>query len=233
MKRYAIIVAGGSGRRMQVSDTLSQLAKQFISIGGKPILMHTIERFAAPSQGSLFGTPTIVVLPEKDFPTWERLCREHHFHIPVQLVAGGNTRFQSVKNGLAAIKGDGLVAIHDGVRPFVSSDIIERSFQVAAEKGTAVAAVPLKDSVRLVEASSNRALDRSQLRLIQTPQTFQLSLIQQAFQVEESPNFTDDASVAERAGFPIYLIDGSYENIKITTPEDLLWAEAFTMNNEQ
>jgi 2-C-methyl-D-erythritol 4-phosphate cytidylyltransferase len=227
LKRYAIIVAGGSGSRMQVGDSPSQIPKQFLCIAGKPILMHTIERFAAPSDGSIFGTPTIVVLPEKDFTTWERLCREYHFNIPVQLVVGGKTRFQSVKNGLAAIKGDGLVAIHDGVRPFVSADMIEHSFQVAAAKGTAVAAVPLKDSIRLVEGESNRALDRSMLRLIQTPQTFQISLIQQAFQVEESPDFTDDASVAERAGFPIHLMDGSYENIKITTPEDLIWAEAF------
>ena len=220
LKRYAIIVAGGSGSRMQ-----TELPKQFLSIGGQPILMHTIRRFAAPSEGSLFGTPTIVVLPEKDFPVWEQLCRVHRFDIPVQLVAGGSTRFQSVRNGLQALPVEGLVAIHDGVRPFVCSRIIEQSFRVAEQKGTAVAAVPVKDSVRVVEAEGNRALDRSFLRLIQTPQTFQLPLIKKAFQTEERPAFTDDASVVEYAGYPIHLIDGSYENIKITTPEDLVWAE--------
>ena len=203
----------------------TEVPKQFLSIGGQPILMHTIRRFAAPSKGSLFGTPTIVVLPEKDFSVWEQLCRLHCFDIPVQLVAGGSTRFQSVRNGLQALPSEGMVAIHDGVRPFVCSQIIEQSFWVAEQKGTAVAAVPVKDSVRVVEAEGNRALDRSFLRLIQTPQTFQLPLIKKAFGTEERPTFTDDASVAEHAGYPIHLIEGSYENIKITTPEDLVWAE--------
>ena len=220
-------MAGGSGSRMQ-----TELPKQFLCIGGQPILMRTIRRFAEPSEGSLFGTPTIVVLPEKDFPVWDQLCRVHRFDIPVQLVAGGNTRFQSVWNGLHALPSEGLVAIHDGVRPFVSTQIIEHSFRVAAQKGSAVAAVSLKDSVRVVEAGGNRAVDRALFRLVQTPQTFQLTLIQQAFQTEELPNFTDDASVAEHAGFPIHLIEGSYENIKITTPEDLIWAEALLANKQ-
>jgi 2-C-methyl-D-erythritol 4-phosphate cytidylyltransferase len=210
----------------------TELPKQFLCIGGQPILMRTIRRFAEPSEGSLFGTPTIVVLPEKDFPVWDQLCRVHRFDIPVQLVAGGNTRFQSVWNGLHALPSEGLVAIHDGVRPFVSTQIIEHSFRVAAQKGSAVAAVSLKDSVRVVEAGGNRAVDRALFRLVQTPQTFQLTLIQQAFQTEELPNFTDDASVAEHAGFPIHLIEGSYENIKITTPEDLIWAEALLANKQ-
>ena len=204
----------------------TELPKQFLNIGGRPILMHTISRFAEPAEGSLFGLPTVVVLPEKDFPTWDRLCREHQFDTPVQLVAGGETRFQSVRNGLRAISGEGLVAIHDGVRPFVSHRTIEDSFRVAEEEGTAVAAVAPKDSIRVLNAEGSHALDRRRLRLIQTPQTFRLSLIQQAFLTEEMPEFTDDASVAERAGFPIHLIEGSYENLKITTPEDLVWAEA-------
>jgi len=219
-------VAGGSGSRMQ-----TELPKQFLRLGNLPILMHTIRRFAEPSEGSLFGTPTIVVLPERDFPTWERLCREHRFDVPVQVVAGGDTRFQSVRNGLQALSGDGLVAIHDGVRPFVSSQIIEQSFAVAAQRGSAVAAVALKDSVRMVDETGNRAIDRSRFRLIQTPQTFQLPLIQQAFQTAELPTFTDDASVAEHAGYPIHLIEGSYDNLKITTPEDLIWAAAFLAKN--
>ena len=208
------------------------LPKQFLRIGGLPILMQTIRRFAESSDGALFGTPTVVVLSPADFSTWEHLCREHRFDVPVQLVAGGGTRFESVRNGLRLLGSNGLVAIHDGVRPFVSADLIERSFRMASEKGTAVAAVPLKDSIRRVEADQNRAVDRRQFRLIQTPQTFQLSLIQRAFgQVVDFPDqyadFTDDASVAERAGFPIHLVEGSYDNIKITTPDDLIWAEAF------
>lgn len=199
------------------------LAKQFIRIGDKPILMHTIERFFQ----SASNIHILLVLPEKDFSTWKQVCDEYQFPVPVQIVSGGSSRFQSVRNGLNCLAGEGLVAIHDGVRPFVSSQIIEQSFETAAFKGSAVACVPLKDSVREVAGEQNKAIDRTRFRLIQTPQTFKLSLIKQAFETQELASFTDDASVAEHAGFPIHLFDGSYENIKITTLEDLLWAEAF------
>ena len=215
MNKYAIIVAGGSGNRMK-----SDLPKQFIDIGGLPILMHTLKKFKEADA----DIELILVLPETQFEFWQELCEIHSEFmktIPHQLVAGGNSRFQSGKNGLQVIENEGLVAIHDGVRPFISSEIINESFRIAQEKGTAVASVASKDSVRV----NGQAIDRATVRLIQTPQTFQISLLKKSFETEELATFTDDASVVEHAGFTINLIEGSYENIKITTPEDLLWAE--------
>lgn len=222
---FAIIVAGGSGSRMK-----SDVPKQFLILNGKPILQHTIERFLAvkiprsiASQTDLAAIQIILVLPARDLQTWQILCDQYNFHPPIQTVSGGNTRFQSVWNGLQAITADtGLVAVHDGVRPFISSEIIQNSFSTAARTGSAVACVPVKDSVRIVEASGvSRAVDRNLYRLVQTPQTFSLINFRQAFQAEEQSFFTDCASVMEYAGFPITLIEGSYENLKITTPEDL------------
>lgn len=215
MKKYAIIVAGGSGSRMK-----SNLPKQFMEIGGLPILMHTLKKFKEANA----DIELILVLPESQFAFWNELCEIHAEFmkiIPHQLVAGGKSRFQSGKNGLDVIENEGLVAIHDGVRPFVSAEIINESFRIAEEKGTAVVSVASKDSVRI----NGKAIDRATIRLIQTPQTFQTYLLKKAFETEELATFTDDASVAEHAGFTINLIEGSYENIKITTPEDLLWAE--------
>lgn len=222
--RFAIIVAGGSGSRMK-----SDVPKQFLLLHGKPILQHTLEKFL-----SISPTPQLIlVLPARDRSTWEVLCQRHNFQPVIQTVDGGATRFQSVRNGLRAIGSPDdeslgpslrpeLVAIHDGVRPFVSPDIIQNSYEIAARTGSAVACVRMKDSVRQVGPDgSSMALDRSTLRLIQTPQTFELSRFRQAFQTDEQPFFTDCASVMEHAGFPITLINGSYENIKITTPDDL------------
>ncbi|SOD98684.1 2-C-methyl-D-erythritol 4-phosphate cytidylyltransferase [Spirosoma fluviale] len=227
---FAIIVAGGSGSRMK-----SDIPKQFLLLNGKPILQHTIEQFLAvqlPPLSSQTGhTPAlqlqtvniILVLPARDLPTWDKLCEEHNFHPNIKTVIGGNSRFQSVRNGLQAIDApDGLVAVHDGVRPFVTPAIIQASFETAARVGSAVTCVPVKDSVRVIGADgSSQAVDRAQYRLVQTPQTFRLDLFRKAFQSEEQAFFTDCASVVEFAGFPITLIDGSYENIKITTPDDL------------
>ncbi|GAB4023663.1 2-C-methyl-D-erythritol 4-phosphate cytidylyltransferase [Spirosoma koreense] len=197
----------------------SDVPKQFLLLNGKPILQHTIERFLAV----LAAEQIILVLPARDLSTWERLCTEHRFQPAIRTVVGGTTRFQSVRNGLQAIdEPDGLVAVHDGVRPFVSSDIIQNGFQTAARMGSAVTCVPVKDSVRVIGIDGiSQAVDRSRYRLVQTPQTFTLATFRQAFQTEEQPFFTDCASVLEYAGFPITLIEGSYENIKITTPEDL------------
>ncbi|RAJ94105.1 2-C-methyl-D-erythritol 4-phosphate cytidylyltransferase [Larkinella arboricola] len=216
--RFAIIVAGGSGTRMG-----TDAPKQFLSIGGMPILMHTIRRFRAYSA----DLNVIVVLPVSQIPVWEELCRQHQFQEAVMVIAGGKTRFQSVRNGLQSIETeDGLVAVHDGVRPFVTTSIIRNSFETAERTGSAVTCVPLKDSARLIHADgSSQAVDRASYRLVQTPQTFQLALFKRAFEVEEQPFFTDCASVVEYAGYPITLIDGSYDNIKITTPEDLEIAE--------
>ncbi|MBD0258937.1 MAG: 2-C-methyl-D-erythritol 4-phosphate cytidylyltransferase [Cytophagales bacterium] len=217
LPQFAVIVAGGSGVRMG-----GDVPKQFLPVAGLPILMHTLRRFHDYSP----ALSIILVLPGKDVPYWEALCRQYAFSVPATVVTGGNTRFGSVRNGLAAIAArEGLVAIHDGVRPLVPLTTIAESFRVAAEKGCAVAAVALKDSIRVVRADGgNQALDRSAYRLVQTPQTFRLSVIRRSFAQPEQSGFTDDASVAESAGFPITLIEGAYANIKITTPEDLQWA---------
>ena len=184
--------------------------------------MHTINAFYRYSPSIVI----ILVLPEDDFSTWKSLCQKHHFRRELILQKGGESRFQSVRNGLDKIEADGLVAIHDGVRPLVSEDIIGASFRLAAVHGSAVAAVRLKESIRMTDQDNTKAMDRSRFRLIQTPQTFRVSLIKQAYQIKEDPSLTDDASVAERSGHIISLFEGSYENIKITTPEDLIVAEA-------
>ncbi|MDW7695020.1 2-C-methyl-D-erythritol 4-phosphate cytidylyltransferase [Flammeovirgaceae bacterium SG7u.111] len=218
MNKYAVIVAGGRGSRMK-----NIVPKQFLMVKNIPVLMHTLTRYhdADPD------IQLIVVLPRYEQETWRKLKLSNGFNIPHRIVEGGKSRFQSVKNGLNVIsENDALVAIHDGVRPFTSVETIINSYNVAAKKGNAVAAVALKDSIREVKDGKTIARDRETFRLIQTPQTFQVKLIKDAFEAEEKPSFTDDASVAEHAGHTINLIEGSYENFKITTPEDLILAEA-------
>ncbi|HEX5167850.1 MAG TPA: 2-C-methyl-D-erythritol 4-phosphate cytidylyltransferase [Cyclobacteriaceae bacterium] len=217
LKEYALIVAGGKGTRIK-----SSLPKQFLILNGLPVLMHTINAFLSYSE----DLTIILVLPGDDFETWELLCKKYNYHKNLIIQKGGDTRFQSVKNGLEKIEGEGLVAIHDGVRPLISPDIIGASFRLAAVHKSAVAAVRLKESVRITDQDNTKAVDRSKFRLIQTPQTFLVSLIKQAYQQKEDLSLTDDASVAERAGHTISLFEGSYSNIKITTPEDLIVAEA-------
>jgi len=214
-KKYAVIVAGGSGSRMQ-----SSLPKQFIKIGDKVILMHTLLRFMESDA----STNLILVLPESHVSTWQELIELHQFDIPHKICIGGNSRFQSVKAGISELPADSIVAIHDGVRPFVSTQTINTCYEIAKEKGNAIAAIALKDSIREVNNGSNFSRNRKFYRLIQTPQTFNTHLIQEAYQSEEKSFFTDDASVFEHAGHNINLVEGSYRNIKITTPEDLLFA---------
>ena len=220
MQEYAIIVAGGSGNRMK-----SEIPKQFLKIHGLPILMHTINAFSDYSK----SLKIILVLPADQIVFWNQLCAEHSFQVNYTLIEGGDSRFASVKNGLLSIKDNsGLVAVHDGVRPVIRNEIIAASYSRAAEQGSAVTSVPLKDSIRKVETNGdNAAMDRSVFQLIQTPQTFRLDWMQKAFQTAYNDQFTDCASVLEAAGYPIHLIPGSYENIKITTPEDLRWAEIY------
>lgn len=218
MNEFVIIVAGGSGSRMN-----SDIPKQFMPIAGKPVLMHTLEAFRAyNSQISIR-----LVLPESQFETWLSLCDQHGGSAGETLVPGGMTRFHSVHNGLKSIlEEEGIVAVHDGVRPFISAAIIANSFSTAAHFGSAVTCVKLKDSVRSWQSETqHKALDREHFRLIQTPQTFRLDWMRNAFGAGYLPHFTDCASVLEKAGYPIHLIDGAYQNIKITTPDDLLWAE--------
>lgn len=216
-KEYALIVAGGKGTRIK-----SALPKQFLELNGKPILIHTLEAFYRYSEKIII----VLVLPEDDFPIWNELVKKHSFNKSIILQKGGETRFQSVKNGLDKIEAPGLVAIHDGVRPLVSEDIIGASFRLAAVHQSAVAAVRLKESLRMTDQDNTKAVDRSRFRLIQTPQTFDIELIKQAYQLKEDASMTDDASVAEKCGHVISLFEGSYENIKITTQEDLIVAEA-------
>lgn len=217
MSEYAIIVAGGKGSRMRTA-----LPKQFLPLHGIPVLMHTLTAFQRYSS----DVKLIVVLPGDERRQWEQLVSLHSMNIPHQVVDGGETRFQSVKHGLQAITGGGVVAIHDGVRPLVSPEIIGASFQLATAHGSAIAAVRLKESIRMTDQDSTKSMDRSRFRLIQTPQTFRVDLIQQAYRMKEDDSFTDDASVFERAGYPISLFEGSFDNIKITTPEDMIIASA-------
>jgi 2-C-methyl-D-erythritol 4-phosphate cytidylyltransferase len=220
--QYAIIVAGGKGTRMQ-----STLSKQFLELQGKPILMHTIDAFFEYNK----GITVILVLPENEISLWKELCKNHDFQRDVVIQVGGQSRFQSVKNGLSRIPDDnGLVAVHDGVRPLIQPTIIKTSFDIAENHGAAVAAVALKESIRIVSGDQTSALDRSQYRLIQTPQTFQVALLKQAYLQHELDSFTDDASVVEKLGHVITLFEGSYSNIKVTTPEDLIVAEALLKN---
>ena len=217
MQKIALIVAGGSGTRMETN-----VPKQFLLLAGKPILMHTLEAFYFAGVNHI-----ILVLPQSQIEFWNQLCQTHEFTIKHQLVAGGASRFESVQNGLQYCNNNDLVAIHDGVRPFISKEIILKSFETALEKGNAVAAVRLKDSIRKVELLGNKNVNRDNYYLIQTPQTFKVELIKEAYAVQDHINFTDDASVLEANGHAINLIPGDYKNIKITTPEDMLIAEAF------
>ncbi|UII32721.1 2-C-methyl-D-erythritol 4-phosphate cytidylyltransferase [Fulvivirga ulvae] len=217
-QEYAIIVAGGKGTRMN-----SATPKQFMLLNGTPILMHTLEAFFKYSD----HIQIILVLPSADISTWTDLCIRHNFKRQLLITSGGASRFESVKNGLAQIKDEtGLVAIHDGVRPLISPDIIAASFRLAAVHQSAIAAVRLKESIRITDQDTTKAVDRANYRLIQTPQTFAVKLIKQAYMIKEEASLTDDASVAERAGYKISLFEGSYENIKVTTPEDIAVAEA-------
>ncbi|MCB2409220.1 2-C-methyl-D-erythritol 4-phosphate cytidylyltransferase [Hymenobacter lucidus] len=217
--RYAILVAGGSGTRMGADRP-----KQFLNLLGEPVLLHTLRRFAAAALGV---EQCVVVLPAEQFDVWQQLCVEHNVTIQHAVVAGGATRWASVRNGLAhlATYTEGIVAVHDGVRPLVSAEVLEQTYAAAAAHGAAVAAVAPKDSVRGLAQQGSYALDRARLRLVQTPQCFELNLLRRAYQLPELNTFTDDASVVEDLQ-PIYLVPGDYRNLKITTPEDLVVAEA-------
>lgn len=216
MKKYAIIVAGGKGERMQ-----SDLPKQFLSIKGKPLLMHTINRFNQYDK----SIKIIVILPSTQIDFWQVLCQKHHFHVAHQIVAGGETRFHSVLNGLTTISSDGLVGIHDGVRPFVSTETISRCFSEAEKEGSAIPCVSITESIRHFDNSGNKAVDRNKYCLIQTPQVFQIERLKKAYEQTYNSSFTDDASVLESTGEKIHLVDGNRENIKITTPLDLEMAK--------
>lgn len=215
-ERYAIIVAGGRGLRMG-----GELPKQFLPLSGKPVLMRTLELF----EGEV--SRIILVLPEDHIPFWQELCQKYHFTLPHTVALGGETRFHSVRSGLSHLPQAGLVAVHDGVRPLSSRALIRRSFEEAERSGAALPACPVTDSLRLrQDEGKSEAVDRSRYVAVQTPQSFDLGRLQQAYEQAYSPLFTDDASVYEAASLgSITLIDGEETNIKLTTPRDLLLAE--------
>ena len=218
MKNCCIIVAGGNGSRMG-----TELPKQFLLIGGIPVLMHTIRKFYDfdPS------LQLILVLPEAEIIGWDKLCRKYQFAIPHQVIAGGDTRFQSVKNGLSAAKECNLIAIHDGVRPLVSHETLARCFNRADQNGTAIPVLPANESLRKGTMNESVPVDRSRFYMVQTPQVFKASIIQGSYKHAYIPEFTDDASVVEHSGTAVQLVVGNRENIKITFPEDIEIAELF------
>lgn len=216
LKKYVIIVAGGSGSRMG-----SEIPKQFIELGGLPVLMHTISAFRKVFQ----EMEIVLVLPEGQVKTWKNLCLKYNFVATTEICHGGETRFRSVSNGLALLEGDGLVGIHDGVRPLVSPATIRRCYQEAAIYGNAIPVTEVVETVRYQEGDKSRLVDRSGLRLVQTPQVFRLQSIKEAFAQAPDENFTDDASVLESFGENIHLTEGNRENIKITHPLDLVIGE--------
>lgn len=215
---YVIIVAGGQGLRMGLP-----VPKQFALVAGRPVLMHTIARFHETDP--LLGI--IVVLPADQHDYWNDLCREHDFRIEHTVVSGGETRFHSSQNGLRAIPDDvdGVVGIHDGVRPFVSVEVIRRCYAEARRSGSAIPVVPVVDTLRIVgEGNGSHNVDRSQFRAVQTPQVFSIGLLREAFRQQWRPEFTDDASVVESIGVKVEMVEGNRENIKLTTPLDMLVA---------
>lgn len=218
MKHYIIIVAAGKGSRMQ-----SPIPKQFLKLDGKPVLLHSIEAFVQFDP----NIRVILVLPADQFDMWEKIAQENNFTIPVQITAGGDTRFQSVSNGLSLIKDEeALVGIHDAVRPLVSQKTIAGAFKSAEFYGSGIPAIPLSDSIRQIESAQSVAVDRSKYCLIQTPQCFQLSLLRKGYAQEYKYTFTDDASVVEASGNAIHLVDGNVDNFKLTTRVDMIVAEA-------
>lgn len=217
MDKYAIIVAGGKGERMQ-----QNMPKQFLCIAGKPILMHTISAFYTFDE----DIHIVLVLPAQQIELWEQLCKEHDFKIPYKLCNGGETRFHSVSNGLSMVPAGCLVGVHDGVRPFVSTETLERCYKAAEVQEAVIPVVEAVDSIRFVDEKGNKSVDRSKYCMVQTPQVFQSSLLKRAFTQNYSPLFTDDASVVEALGEKVFLVDGNRENIKITTPYDLVIGEA-------
>ncbi|MCL3779979.1 2-C-methyl-D-erythritol 4-phosphate cytidylyltransferase [Prolixibacteraceae bacterium JC049] len=224
MDKIAIIVAGGRGSRMG-----AEMPKQFLKIKDRPILMHTIERFFFFDQ----SIKLTVVLPEKQISLWQELCKEFQFDIEHEVVAGGETRFHSVKNGLATITSEQLVLIHDGVRPLVSKETIARCCNEAEKSGAVVPAMPVNESLRKVKSDSNKAVDRSTYVNVQTPQVFKTKVITEAYNQEFKNWFTDDASVVEANGNSISITDGNRENIKLTHPGDLQIAELLLANIEK
>ena len=216
MKKTAIIVAGGTGQRMGTA-----LPKQFLAIEGKSILLHTVDQFVSAFSDINF----VIVLPADYIHEGENIIASSGLSQSFLFVAGGDTRFQSVKNGLAQADPASIVFVHDAVRCLLTPDLIQRSYQQAVEKGSAIPAVSSTDTVRIIEGTKHHVVDRANVMMIQTPQTFNAAILKKAFEQAYQPSFTDEANVLEASGKEVYLIEGEHENIKITRPLDLAIAE--------
>lgn len=227
MQKYAIIVAGGKGLRMG-----ADIPKQFLPIDGLPVLMRTIRRFRTYDS----RLNIILVLPKSQQEYWLELCKKYDFIEEYQLADGGESRFQSSKNGISLIPddADGLVAIHDGVRPFVGIDTITRCFDAAEEAFAAIPVMPVTETLRYIDSrGGGKNVQRADYRLVQTPQVFDVKLLKKAYEQDETPAFTDDASVVESLGCQVEMVEGNRENIKITTPFDLQLAEVLCRNHKK
>jgi 2-C-methyl-D-erythritol 4-phosphate cytidylyltransferase len=217
MQKTIIIVAGGQGMRFK-----SEKPKQFLYLKDRPIIMHTIDLFHYYDR----GMQIILGVSEKYFSYWESICDQLHFDVPVILSPGGETRYHTVQNALPRVTEGNLTGIHDAVRPLVYRHTIDRCYEEAKRYGAAIPCVPVHSTIREITGEGSRWINREKLRVVQTPQVFRYDILTRAYEQEYSSSFTDDASVAESAGFPVKLVKGNPENIKITTPEDLVFAEA-------
>ena len=216
MKKYAVIVAGGSGMRMK-----TPVPKQFLQLQGKPVLWHTLTTFL----DAFDDLEIILVLPEGHIETGKEILRSTHAPDRVWITTGGETRFHSVQNGLRHIQQHSIVFVHDGVRCLLTTDLIHRCYYTAQEKGNAIPAIAATDSIRIETVTGNEIINRNKVRIIQTPQTFYSDLIKAAFEQEYDEAFTDEAGVVEKLGIKIHLVEGESTNIKITHPIDILIAE--------
>lgn len=217
IKKYAIIVAGGSGNRMQQT-----VPKQFLPLNGKPVISYSIEAFHAFDK----DIEIILVIHPDYISLWQSLCAEFDIKIDFRVVIGGQTRFESVKNGLQSIDGEGYVAIHDAARPVIDATFVKQVFDQAEKYGSAMPGIGLNDTIRMIDGNSSVQLDRTLLRSMQTPQVFQIHELRKAYEQEFQPFFTDDASVMQSAGFALHMVEGRQGNIKITHPQDMVVAEA-------
>jgi len=217
LKKFVVIVAGGSGSRMN-----APVPKQFLLLSGKPVLMHSVQAFYE----TYADIHIAIALPPEQFDAWKDLCSIHAFHIVHQVTAGGETRFHSVKNALDFIPDEGMVAVHDGARPLISPLLISSIFETAREKGNAVPVIPVNESIRIITGSGNKPVNRQGFCIVQTPQVFPARILKKAYARHYSPDFTDDATVAEASGEKIHLVNGDRNNIKLTYPSDLVIAQS-------
>ena len=216
MKKHIIIVAGGKGLRMG-----GDIPKQFLPVCGKPVLMRTMEAFHTYDA----AIHIILVLPVSQQAYWKELCQEYQFSLSHDIANGGDTRFHSVMNGLALVEGNGLVGVHDGVRPFVSQEVIARCYEEAEACKAVIPVIDVVETVRHLTEEGSETVPRDRYKLVQTPQVFEVELLRRAYQQTYTDLFTDDASVVEALGEKVYLVKGNRENIKLTTPFDLKLAE--------